>query len=385
MPNVGKRSIMVDKVYSEEDSYFPHPPIHRFTSGIYPDFESLVYASQDSLKSRYPRYSRFGTPMTDTVECEITRLEGGYSSLSTCSGLAAITSVLMSFLRPGDHILMTRSVYEPVRCFVMTYLFELGISATFLSADEFGHLEDYVTDKTKLIYVESPSSNIFEVTDIDAVAKLARLRGIVTIIDNTWSTPLLLNPLHHGFDVVIHSASKYLAGHSDAVMGTITTTEQYYEPVRRYLIKSGVCAGGEESFSLYKGLKTLAVRLKIQQDTAQKLIRMLLAHPAISTVISPVLPSHSGHEIFCKYYRQSNGLFSFSVKKPTDQKRDDFLRELKTFKLAYGWGGVDSCMIPFRSPDWMTQDEEQLFLRVSVGIEDADMLAAELSSALSKL
>lgn len=376
---------MANKNSGEDDSYFPHPPIRRFTSGIYPDCASLDCASLDPLKSHYPRYSRFGTPVTDAVEREITRLEGGYRSLSTCSGLAAVTSVLMSFLRSGDHILLTRSVYEPVRRFVMTCLSQLGISATFLSAEEFSRLDDYVTDSTRLIYVESPSSNVFEVTDIAVVAQFARARGIVTIMDNTWSTPLLLNPLYYGFDVVIHSASKYLAGHSDAVIGIITTTEPCYEPVRSYLIKSGVCTGTEESFSLYKGLKTLGLRLKTQQVTAQRLVRMLLTHPAISMVISPDLLSHKDNETFCEYYKRGNGLFSFSVMKPTDEKRDAFLGQLKSFKLAYGWGGVESCIIPFRPPEWMSVNDGELFFRVSIGTEDADMLTAEFSSALARL
>ena len=376
---------MANKVPCAEESHFPHPPIYRSTSGVYPHFAALDSASQDALKSEYPRYSRFGTPVTDAVECEITRLEGGYGSLSTCSGLAAITSVFMAFLRPGDHILITRSVYEPVRRYVMTYLSGLGISATFLSAEEFCHLEEYVNDKTTLIYVESPSSNIFEVTDIALVARFAQERGILTIIDNTWSTPLLLNPLHYGFDVVIHSASKYLAGHSDAVIGTITTTERYYGTIRRYLMASGVCAGGEESFSLYKGLKTLPLRLKTQQKTAQKLIEMLSAHPVVTRVVSPALPSHASHDVFRKYYQQGNGLFSFAIKKTTDLKRDAFLRELRTFKLAYGWGGVESCIIPFRSPDWVADGNELLFFRISVGIEEEEVLANELLLALSKL
>ncbi|MCE0828836.1 PLP-dependent aspartate aminotransferase family protein [Buttiauxella sp. A2-C2_NF] len=376
---------MTDKSGSDESRYFPHPAIRRFTSGIYQNYEALERASQDLLKMQYPRYSRFGTPMTDAVEQEITRLEGGYCSVSTCSGLAAITSVLMTFLRPGDHILLTRSVYEPVRRFVTTYLASLGINATFISANEFSHCEDYLTDKTKLIYIESPSSNIFEVTDIDIVTAIARQKGVLTVMDNTWSTPLLLNPLCHGVDIVVHSASKYLTGHSDAVIGIITTTERYYLPVRQYLMTSGMCAGGEESSSLYKGLKTLASRLKSQRETAQQLIAFLRRHPAIETVISPDLTSHPDHKTFMKYYQHSNGLFSFAIRKPSDARRDAFLNEFRTVKLAYGWGGVDSCLVPFTPSESPPCGSEMIFFRVSIGLEDRHDLITEFSSALSRL
>lgn len=376
---------MTDRAANEENHAFPHPPVYRFTSGIYQDYQALERASKDLLKQHYPRYSRFGTPMTDAVEHEITRLEGGYGSLSTCSGLAAITSVLMTFLRPGDHILLTRTVYEPVHRFVSTFLHQLGITATFLTSAEFSHCDDYLTDKTRLIYIESPSSNIFEVTDIGAVAVQARQKGIMTVMDNTWSTPVLFNPLQHGIDVVIHSASKYLAGHSDAVVGIITTTEQYYAPIRQYLMNAGICAGGEESSSLYKGLKTLTTRLKNQRETAYRLIAFLLAHPAVETVISPHLTSHPDHETYRKYYQYSNGLFSFSVRNTSSTRRDAFLSQFRTVKLAYGWGGVDSCLIPFTPSYTSNDDPEWLFFRVSVGLEDGDILIAEFSSALSKL
>lgn len=384
-PGAGKLKDRVTKMPHGEREHFPHPPIFRFTSGIYSDCNELKAGAQDVLKSDYPRYSRFGTPVTDAVEHELTHLERGYGSLSACSGLAAITSVLLSFLRPGDHMLITRSVYEPVRRYVMTYLSRLGISATFLSSREFTQLERYVTENTTLIYVESPSSNVFEVTDIEVVAQFAKLRGIVTIMDNTWSTPLLLNPLRYGFDVVIHSASKYLSGHSDAIIGTITTTEQYYNPLRRYLIASGMCAGGEESFSLYKGLKTLALRLTAQQKTTQGLTEMLTTHPAVRRVVSPVLPAHTDHEVFRKYYQQGNGIFSFAVTKPKDSQRDVFLRRLAHFKLAYGWGGTESCIIPFSAPDWLPESDGLSFFRISVGIEEEGMLKTELSTALLEL
>ncbi|MGX9273894.1 trans-sulfuration enzyme family protein [Pantoea ananatis] len=376
---------MTDKSGGGENRYFPHPAIRRFTSGIYRNFEELEQASQDLLKKQYPRYSRFGTPMTDAVEQEITRLEDGHCSISTCSGLAAITSVLMTFLRPDDHILITRSVYEPVRRFIMTYLTSLGINATFISANEFRHCEDYLTDKTKLIYIESPSSNIYEVTDIDTVTVIARQKGILTVMDNTWSTPLLLNPISHGVDIVVHSASKYLTGHSDAVIGTITTTERYYHPVRQYLMNSGMYVGSEESSSLYKGLKTLTSRLKTQSETAQQLIDFLSKHPAIETVISPNLSSHPDHKTFIKYYQHSNGLFSFAIRKPTDARRDAFLNEFKKVKLAYGWGAVDSCLIPFTPIHWPTASSEMIFFRVSIGLEDSHVLITEFSLALSRL
>lgn len=376
---------MVDEVPEKEGSYFPHPPVQRFTSGVYPDHQALVAASQDILKENYPRYSRFGTPVTDAVEQEVTRLEGGYGSLCVCSGLAAITSTFLALLRPGDHILVNRSVYEPVRRFINIYLSQRGVSATFLSSSEFMDCDQYFKENTALVYIESPSSNVFEVTDIECVVTQAQKRNIVVVMDNTWSTPLLINPIKHGVDIVIHSASKYLSGHSDAVAGIITTTEKSFSPLRKYLMMAGICSGGEESFSIYKGLKTLGVRLDAQANSASKIIELLNSHPSVGTVLAPQLITHPDHGTYKKYYKKYNGVFSFSVACASDKKRDNFLAGFKLFKLAYGWGGVDSCIIPFTLMHFLPSDPTQLFFRVSIGLEECDLLMADFKRALSVL
>jgi len=376
---------MVDEVSGKTGRYFPHPAVQRFTSGVYPDHHALVTASQDTLKENYPRYSRFGTPVTDAVEQEVTRLEGGYGSLCVCSGLAAITSTLLAFLRPGDHILVNRSVYEPVRHFINTYLSQRGVSATFLSSSEFMECDKFLNKSTTLIYIESPSSNVFEVTDIEFVVNQAQKNNILVVMDNTWSTPLLMNPIKHGVDVVIHSASKYLSGHSDAVAGIITTTEKYFSPLRKYLMMAGICLGGEESFSIYKGLKTLGVRLDTQANSASKIIELLSYHPHVGTVLAPQLITHPDHCTYNKYYKKYNGVFSFSVACVSDKKRDEFLAGFKIFKLAYGWGGVDSCIIPFTLTHFLISDPTQIFFRVSTGLEECDLLIADFKNALSFL
>src|SRR2546426_3132766 len=243
-------------------------------------------------------YGRKGTPSSHALQNAIAQLEGGYRSLVLSSGLAACTSAIMAFVGSGDHILVSDSVYGPTRHFVKTVLARCGVSASFYDPLTGAGIGALMRPNTKLVLVESPGSQTFEIQDIPAIADVAHRHRAVVVMDNTWATPLFFKPFEHGVDVSVHAATKYIVGHSDAMLGIVTTNREHWMPMRDHVFAIGQTAGPDDLYLAQRGLRTMAVRLQRHWQSGLAVAQWLAGRPEVEAVLHPALPSDPGHALW---------------------------------------------------------------------------------------
>ncbi|GGD51876.1 trans-sulfuration enzyme family protein [Paenibacillus nasutitermitis] len=334
-------------------------------------------------------YTRANNPTIEIAERKIAALEGGESAACFSSGVAAISAAILHWLAKDDHLICVSSVYPRTRALIHSYLDKFGITATFVPGHSIEEFEHAIQPNTKLIYLESPSSIIFAMQDLAAVAELAQTHGIVTMIDNTWATPLFQNPLHLGIDVAIHSATKYLGGHSDILGGVVVGRADAIKGiVERERGLLGAIMDPHQAWLLIRSLRTLPVRMKQHQENARKMAAFLETHAAVSQVFYPGLPSHPQYEIGRKQMSGFAGVMSFIVKASYEQL-DKMLHGLMMYEMGASWGGFESLIsgiaideplsvytgLPVGTP----------IIRVSVGLENIDSLIADLHQGLDRL
>lgn len=360
-----------------------NPPLVRASTFVFDTLETFQTAAKTPFDG--PFYGRVGTPTTFAFEQAICALEGGYRSIATASGLGAISATLMAFARQGAHLLVVDTVYDPVRRFCNRSLAKLGVETTYYDPAIGADIADLIRDDTTLIYMESPGSGTFEMQDLQAITAAAKARGIATAIDATWATPLLLQPLSLGIDVSIHAATKYIVGHSDAMLGVITVTEAVHDAVRAASQDMGVCAGSEEGNLGLRGLRTLGVRLKQQGDSGLALAQFLETRHEVARVLHPALPSFPGHALWQRDFSGTAGLFSIELADRDPEAARRFVDALRLFKIGFSWGGYESLVLPMHPenrslPLW--QDMGPV-LRLQIGLEAVDDLRADLEQALT--
>lgn len=367
---------------------FVNPPIYRGSTVLYESVSAMEGSLNDRLKRSLPAYGRFGSPTCRDLESALSELEGGFAAVCTCSGLSAITTSILAFAEAGDHILVSDSVYTPTRNFC-DHLRRLGIEASYYDPCVGSAIRDLFRPNTRLVFMESPGSTTFEVQDVPAISEACRTRGIVTLIDNTWATPVFLRPIALGVDVVIHSATKYITGHADSLLGAIVCTEASYAVVRASAIRLGQCAGAEDVYLGLRGLRTLSVRLREHQRHALELARWLSSREEVAKVLYPALPGHPGHALWKRDFTGAAGLFAV-ILQPRYGKGavDAMLDGLRLFGLGHSWGGFESLIVPadpalYRLPGhWQ---ERGALLRVHAGLEDVEDLKADLAEGLERL
>lgn len=361
---------------------FVNTPIYRGSTVLYPTLDTLLADDQEYS------YGRLGTPTVTALQDALAELEGGHATVLTPSGLSAITTAILSFVSSGDHVLVTDSVYRPTRRFCDTVLKRLGVSTTYYDPVIGSGISDLLTDRTKLVFTESPGSQTFEVQDIPAIAKAAHAAGAEVIMDNTWATPLYFRPFDHGVDVVVHAATKYLVGHADAMLGVITTTESATGPVAKTHDILGLCPGPEDVYLGLRGLRTLQVRLQRHQETALALADWLAQRPEVSKVIHPARPDHPGHALWQRDFTGSSGLFAIVLQPASHDALAAMLDGLDLFGMGYSWGGYESLILPFDPSAYRTATKWQVegpSLRLHVGLEDIDDLKADLDAGFARL
>jgi cystathionine beta-lyase len=361
---------------------FVNTPIYRGSTVLYPTLDTLLADDQEYS------YGRLGTPTVTALQDALAELEGGHATVLTPSGLSAITTAILSFVSSGDHVLVTDSVYRPTRRFCDTVLKRLGVSTTYYDPVIGSGISDLLTDRTKLVFTESPGSQTFEVQDIPAIAKAAHAAGAEVIMDNTWATPLYFRPFDHGVDVVVHAATKYLVGHADAMLGVITTTESATGPVAKTHDILGLCPGPEDVYLGLRGLRTLQVRLQRHQETALALADWLAQRPEVSKVIHPARPDHPGHALWQRDFTGSSGLFAIVLQPAAHDALAAMLDGLDLFGMGYSWGGYESLILPFDPSAYRTATKWQVegpSLRLHVGLEDIDDLKADLDAGFARL
>ena len=361
-----------------------NPPVYHASTICYPTLAAYEAAEQTPFDGT--RYGRRGTPTTFALEEAVAALEGGFRAIAVPSGLSAITTTLLALLQAGDHLLMVDTVYQPTRRFCDVVLKGLGIETTYY--DPLADVGPLIRANTKVIFLESPGSLTFEIQDVPAIAAAARARRITTAIDNTWSAGLLFRPLDHGIDVSIQAATKYIVGHSDAMLGLIVCNEAAYLRVKRASAFLGVSVGPDDCYLALRGLRTLAVRLPHHDRTARAVAHWLAGRPEVAHVRHPALPDCPGHALWRRDFTGGNGLVSFVLHPVGRDRLAALLDGLELFALGASWGGYESLVIPFDPRPARTATvwpHQGPCLRLHCGLEDADELIADLSAGLDRL
>jgi cysteine-S-conjugate beta-lyase len=361
---------------------FVNTPIYRGSTVLFPTTAALEANDQAFT------YGRVGTPTVKALEEAIAELEGGHRTLLTPSGLSAIATALLAFVAVGDEVLVVDSIYRPARRFCDNVLNRIGVTITYYDPLIGAGIERLITRTTRVVFTESPGSQTFEVQDIPAIAEAAHAAGAVVILDNTWATPLFFKPFAHGADVSIQSATKYIVGHADAMLGAITATERASPTVKRAHEDLGLCPGPEDVYLGLRGLRSLGVRLERHQRSALELARWLAARPEVARVLHPALPDDPGHALWQRDFTGSSGLFSVVLHPVPRDRLAAMLDGLSLFGMGYSWGGFESLILPFDPSAYRTSTNwkaEGPALRLHVGLEDVEDLKADLEAGFERL
>jgi cystathionine beta-lyase len=365
-----------------ENFGFVNTPIYRGSTVLAPDMESL-----QARKARFI-YGTKGTPTTEALENAWSEIAGAAGSVLTPSGLSAITVAILSVVKAGDHILVTDSVYRPTRNFCDTVLSRLGVETTYYDPLVGGAIGEMMRPNTRVVFVEAPGSQSFEMQDIPAIAEVAHARGACVIMDNTWATPLFFPPHQRGVDLAVEAGTKYLSGHSDLLLGMVSATAEYWQRLRDTFDAFAMCAGAEDVFLGLRGLRTMELRLREAERQGLALANWLASRPEVSRVLHPALPGHPGHAIWSRDFSGSSGLFSAILKPASREAVAAMLDHLELFGLGYSWGGYESLVIPFDCRTYRSAtrwDPEGPALRFSVGLEDIEDLQADLDRGFARL
>ncbi|MGZ8401458.1 MAG: cystathionine beta-lyase [Methyloceanibacter sp.] len=361
---------------------FVNTPIYRGSTVIFPTMAALEANDQAFT------YGRLGTPTVRALEEAIAELEGGHRTLLTPSGLSAIATSLLAFLAAGDELLIVDSVYRPARRFCDNVLARLGVTVTYYDPLIGAGIEKLITNKTKVVFTESPGSQTFEVQDIPVIAEAAHAAGAVVVLDNTWATPLYFKPFAHGADVSIQAATKYIGGHADIMLGAITTSERTAAAIAKTHEDFGLCVGPEDVYLGLRGLRSLGVRLERHQRSGLELARWLAGRPEVARVIHPALPADSGHALWARDFTGASGLFSIVLKPVPRTKLAAMVDGLSLFGMGYSWGGFESLILPFDPSAYRTATKWQAegpALRLHAGLEDVEDLKADLEAGFARL
>lgn len=363
----------------------PHGPVNvpvmRASTILFEDMDSYESTRDDRFEAL--RYGLHGTETHFALERVLTEFEGCHRAIIVPSGLAAATAVLLTLLSPGDHLLVADSVYGPVRSFIGTRLAAMGVTHTFFDPNLADGIEQLFQPNTKLVYCESPGSFTFEVQDIPAIVRQARRHGIKTVIDNTWASPLFFDAMVHGVDISIQAATKHISGHSDFLMGVIATTAPLWKPVRETVADLGFSVSADDCFLALRGLRTLSLRLRRQNETALKVAGWLRSHPAITEVLYPPLEGAPGHALWKRDFKGGCGLMGVVVKPDETRTVRTIINSLRLFRIGASWGGFESLALPGRFTR-VTEPpcEQNHLLRLYTGLEDPDDLISDLANAL---
>ena len=304
------------------------------------------------------------------------------------SGLAAITLALLAAVKSGDHILVTDAVYRPSRNFCETILARMGVETTYYDPAPGAAIESLIRPNTSVIFLEIPGSQSFEIQDVPAIAALARSKGICTILDNTWATPLFFPPHARGADMAVEAGTKYLSGHSDLLIGLVSANAEWFPRLRATFDAFAMCAGPEDVFLSLRGLRTLDLRLREAERQALDLARWLAARKEVVQVLHPALPSCPGHAFWKRDFLGSSGLFSVLLSPCSRAALAAMLDGLKLFGMGYSWGGFESLVIPFDCRSYRSAtawNPPGPALRFSVGLEDIEDLKADLDAGFERM
>jgi cysteine-S-conjugate beta-lyase len=362
-------------------------PVWRASTILYDNVADLRAAGASDTHHRL-FYGRRGTPTQWSLADALTELEpGAEGTFLYPSGVAAIAAALLSVLSPGDELLLVDSAYDPSRGLSNTLLKRMGITTRCYDPLIGAGIADLIGERTRAILMESPGSLTFEVQDVPAITAAARARGVVTLLDNTWATPLFFPAMQHGVDLSILAATKYVVGHSDVMLGSVTAAPGHFAKLRDTSFQLGQMASPDDAWLGARGLRTMAVRLKQHQASALRIAEWLATRREVSRVLHPALPSCPGHAIFARDFKGSSGLFSFVLAGGDEAARAALIDGLEHFGIGYSWGGFESLALPVDPARHRTatrRDDAGPMIRLQIGLEDPDDLIADLEAALAR-
>ncbi len=376
--HIATRLVGAGREYSEHGMV--NPAVYHASTVLFPTVQALIERNQEYA------YARRGTPSSRALESAVTEVEGGYASKICPSGLAAVTTTLLSLLKMGDHLLVTDAVYGPTRLFCDTTLKRFGIDTTYYDPLIGRGVADLVRPQTRLVYCESPGSQTMDVQDIPAIADAAHAAGCLVVLDNTWSGGRYFNPFSHGCDVSIQAATKYLVGHSDAMLGAITASEECWPLIKEGYETLGQFAGPDDMFLALRGIRTLDVRLERHMKSALQVASWLKDRSEVAEVLYPALPGARGHELWKRDFTGASGLLSVVLQPCAESAVAALLDGLELFGMGYSWGGYESLVVPFKAhrtvQGWSPAGP---CLRFHIGLENPADLLADLDAGLDRL
>jgi len=363
-----------------------NPPVWRASTILYDDVAHLRRSGTQDTHHRL-FYGRRGTPTQWSLADALTELEpGAEGTLLYPSGVAAVATALLSVLAAGDELLLADSVYDPTRAFANGLLKRFGVTTRYYDPMIGAGIEALIGPNTKAVFLESPGSLTFEVQDIPAIVAVAKRHGLATLLDNTWATPLLLPALALGIDLSILACTKYVGGHSDVMLGSVTAAPGHWRSLRETSYRLGQTASPDDAFLAARGLRTMAVRLKHHGESGLRTAHWLKARPEIARVLHPALPDCPGHDAFVRDFKGSAGLFTFVLDGGDEAARAALIDKLELFGIGYSWGGFESLAIPVDPDRYRTATRWQAegpAVRLQIGLEDPDDLIADLEAGLA--
>ncbi len=363
---------------------FVNPPVYHASTLLYPTAEDQV-----AHRARY-QYGRRGTPTSEALENALMELDGaacaGVALLP--SGLAAISTALISVAGSGDHILVTDSVYRPTRNFCEGVFKRMGVETTYYDPLIGDGIAKLFKPNTRAVFVEAPGSQSFEMQDIPAIAKVAHAKGAVVLMDNTWATPLYFRAFDKGVDLSIQAGTKYIGGHSDIMFGCVSANKATLPKLKETVYTMGLCVGPDDMYLALRGLRTLGVRLARHYQSGLRVARWLEQRPEVARVLHPALESDPGHAIWQRDFSGACGLFSIVLKPTSEKSVHAFMNELALFGMGFSWGGFESLVILFDCTEYRTATKWAPggpTLRFHIGLEDPDDLIADLERGFAAL
>lgn len=360
-----------------------NPPIFQTSIFSFKGFDEFSTALSD--ETNHFLYTRGNNPTVNILEEKLAALEHAERAKLFGSGVAAIVSSISAFLKSGDHIVTVKDCYSWTSTYVTQYLARFGVEHTYVEGNDVNEIEAALKTNTKIIYLESPTTFTFKLQDLTEVSSLARMRGVKTIIDNTWATPIYQNPIDFGIDLVVHSASKYLGGNSDVVGGVVAGSD---EDVRRIFEKEFLNTGAVPdpfaAWLILRGIRTLHIRMPVHFQNAMELSRRLQKSEAVESVLYPMLESSEQYALAKKQMRGGSGLFSFKLKTRDIDRIKKFVNSLRFFRRAVSWGGYESLISPYAVSHRDPGDNVSL-IRIHAGLEEIEVLSEDLDRAMKEL
>jgi cystathionine beta-lyase len=360
-----------------------NPPIERASTILF-DSVAELEGSRPGLGNY--RYGLQGTATQWALAEALTELEPGAAGTALYStGLAAITTSLLAILAPGDELLAPDSAYGPTRKFCETFLRRYGVVTRYYDPLIGPAISEIIGEKSRAILLESPGSQTMEVQDVPGICAAARERGLVSLLDNTWATPLLFPAIAAGVDITMLAGTKYVGGHADAMLGAATATAEHYERLQTISWDLGHALSPDDAWLGSRGIRTMAVRLKQHEAGALKVAEWLKAQPQIGRMLHPAFPDCPGHDLWKRDFKGSSGLFSFELKGASDEQRNAFVDRLELFGIGYSWGGFESLALPVDPYRTVTKPPAPNLVRLHIGLEDPDDLTEDLASSLKRV